>query len=729
MEGRLRCVIVTLLLLATTTYTLTEAVNNEIYSNEEIEQSHVFNSATEQENYEWDLIAGNWYSIQTNCFSCTSSLSFNDDIIQSDAQNYSGQANNDGKLSLVIDNPQGENFEISAIVNVSDNHPNTRPSPQTEFQQSQVYQCPDENHCIDKESPVLASTYFENHSAHSISGILEGQQIDYFGFPVSIGQTVEVNLEHANANIELTSYFQNSTNEVELDGQLSANTITNEYTNPQLNYIDIVDNGRLVIKVSSAVTDTIWSVRIILHNQSQASMIELTNDLEILGHSTRTVLFEIEESIALSFSPIIFDVDYSYQSLVDSEWLFSGNGTFSSDTNNYIFPLPGSTALRLIISAEVFYMQANVINFDDINSGLEAPSLPPILASTDNSSWPILDVKGPNLVGEFTHSIRDSSDVYRIEIDAWEDSIHFVKIEIEGNINEFEIELIEKDQEDWSEVESKIRTTTFGKLSVALEISRGTHFFRISLLNSSTSNVWGEYIEPTKYTIITTYELVDEGDEPWFPPDDNAQKWGNIARWFMGILFLLPALYLGMLQVRKKNYAREMLSKKQRLQWLKSRLDEGISPKQNRRELAKSLDAVATLDWKEACQTWGEPDVLYRTEDVAIASWKLDPRIAEVSNSWPIIIGVYIIKGNWEIAALKLDSPEGEPWEIQSVTPRFLHSGYEVFLDTMTEGNKTFLSLELLGSADSVDIELNGRMDGKPQACRASKSLHRDEEE
>ena len=47
----------------------------------------------------------------------------------------------------------------------------------------------------------------------------------------------------------------------------------------------------------------------------------------------------------------------------------------------------------------------------------------------------------------------------------------------------------------------------------------------------------------------------------------------------------------------------------------------------------------------------------------------------------------------------------------------------------MTEGNKTFLSLELLGSADSVDIELNGRMDGKPQACRASKSLRRDEEE
>ena len=90
---------------------------------------------------------------------------------------------------------------------------------------------------------------------------------------------------------------------------------------------------------------------------------------------------------------------------------------------------------------------------------------------------------------------------------------------------------------------------------------------------------------------------------------------------------------------------------------------------------------------------------------------------------------MYIIEGNWEIAALRLDSPEGEAWEIKSVTPRFLHSGYEVFLDTMMEGNKTFLSLELVGSANSVDIELNGRMNGDPHACRTSKTLYRDEEE
>ena len=38
------------------------------------------------------------------------------------------------------------------------------------------------------------------------------------------------------------------------------------------------------------------------------------------------------------------------------------------------------------------------------------------------------------------------------------------------------------------------------------------------------------------YSITTYYELVDEGEEPWFPPDDNAKN-GEIARWFMVYYF------------------------------------------------------------------------------------------------------------------------------------------------------------------------------------------------
>ncbi|MEC7177656.1 MAG: hypothetical protein VXW28_00010 [Candidatus Thermoplasmatota archaeon] len=727
MEGRTRTLIVTLLVLFTATYVQVDLLNKTNSST--LEEYEIASTIPLQTTHEWDIVSGNWYSIQTNCMSCTSELFINDVMIQSEQINYSGQINENGKLRLVIDNPQAENFAISAIVDVTDNHPNTRPGPQTEIQLSSVYHCNEPDHCIDKQSPNLAGLKPLNQTIQSINGVLESQQKDHFGFAVTQGQTVELNLEHVNSDIEIKSYFQNETNEFEIVNNLTSHSISNSKANPNLMYVNINEDGRLIISVSSETVDTIWSIGIMVYNQSQTSVIQLTEGTEILGHATKTIVIEMNDTTAINLQPNIFDVNYTYQSLVNSEWVFSGNGVFINDVDNFIFPLPGSTATMLTISANVFHIDLTSTNFDDINSGLEAPSLPPILASTNNSSWPVLDVQGPNRIGEFTHSVGDSSDVYRIEIDAWEDSIHFVKIDIEGDINAFEIELIEKDQNDWSEVESKTKTITLGKLTVALELSRGTHFFRISMLNATANTAWGEYSEPTKYTIITTYELVDEGEEPWFPPDENAKKWGNIARWVMGILFLVPALYLVIAQTRKKNYAKEMSSKKQRLQWLKSRLDEGISPKQNRRELAKSLDAVATLDWDDACQTWGEADIYYRTENVAIACWRLDPRIAEDSESWPIIVGIYIVSGSWEIAALRLDSPEGQAWEIKSVTPRFLHGGYEVFLDTMLEGNKTFLSLELVGSANSVDIELNGRLNGEPFACRAAKTLYRDEEE
>ena len=78
----------------------------------------------------------------------------------------------------------------------------------------------------------------------------------------------------------------------------------------------------------------------------------------------------------------------------------------------------------------MFYLEIGTV-LDDANSGLEAPSLPPILATTDNSSWPVFIGQGSNLIGEFTHSIGDSSDVYKSEIEAWERFNTFVKIGIE----------------------------------------------------------------------------------------------------------------------------------------------------------------------------------------------------------------------------------------------------------------------------------------------------------
>ena len=93
------------------------------------------------------------------------------------------------------------------------------------------------------------------------------------------------------------------------------------------------------------------------------------------------------------------------------------------------------------------------------------------------------------------------------------------------------------------------------------------------------------------------------------------------------------------------------------------------------------------------------------------------------------MIGIHVIEGDWELAALRFDAPDGAAYEVVSVEPRFLHQGEEVFLDALSEGHRTFLMIGLQGSAPSVDIELNGRINNQPFAARIPETLARSLEE
>jgi hypothetical protein len=337
------------------------------------------------------------------------------------------------------------------------------------------------------------------------------------------------------------------------------------------------------------------------------------------------------------------------------------------------------------------------------------------------------------LEGELTLSIHDTSDVYRIEIEGWDESEHVVKIIVEGsNIESLQLEFWNMDQETWSEVESRTATLADGKIQLALEVSRGTHFFRVSLIDSNnyTQHTWGEEVPNIPYFVSSGYTLIDEGNEPYFPPDENAEKWGVRARFFLGALFLVPVAYLAILQYRTKRTAQNMFLKSEQLAWFKSQMDSGeITPQQSRKNLAKALQAISLLNWEEANKAWGRTDLEYRTENIALAVWKLDRRMAKTEDSIPVMVGVHILEGHWDLAALRFDAPVGQAWKVEHVEPRFLHRGEEVFLDTMAVGNRTFVMAELSGNAVAVDIELNGRMDGEASAARIPNALILDSRE
>ena len=112
-----------------------------------------------------------------------------------------------------------------------------------------------------------------------------------------------------------------------------------------------------------------------------------------------------------------------------------------------------------------------------------------------------------------------------------------------------------------------------------------------------------------------------------------------------------------------------------------------------------------------------------------MAVWKIDLRLAKNENTVPVMVGVHIVEGMWDLAALRFDSPVGQPWTVCHVEPRFLFRGEEVFLDTMAHDNRTFIMVELEGDSESVDIELNGRMNGQASAARIPTTLSFGDEE
>lgn len=676
----------------------------------------------------WQIKQNEWYSVEMDCESCTGTLYLDGSEIDSSGVSMNGMVSTDGIIELTIESSINEKIGLSIIHHTQDSFSSNRPSPSQSVDTISGIQCDEITECIDESRGSLASIpngEFTNYSF--ITGTIDSGQAEYFAIEVSKGDTLEMSLFHSSSDINVEIYFQNDTDEALLQNsinspsKLSVNQVMGPY------YWQFEDTGRAIVKVESQSLNTIWAIQSTLFNYQENTVLPNEENLNVYGHNFRSVVMDVSKAENLVLKSPHSDVELSTYQLMDGNWVESNSFILIEDVVSNLYFYPNVSVVKIEISAQVFLLEISVEDYSDLNQDVEAPSLPPMFKETDNSSWPTIDLEANSNQGHFTLPIMDYSDVYKIEITGWEDSIHFVKFTIEGDIADCEVELIEKNQETWEDKETKIRTVSSGDIQVALELERGTHFLRISIINSSIyNNSWGEDVESKHYTITSQYELVDEGEEPWFPPDDNAKKWGSIARWFMGGLFLIPAIIS--LVIYRKNYqfANAISHKKKRLAWLKKRLDKGeTTSKESRKFLKRALNSISTLEWDSACDIWGEYDIEHRTDGLAMAVWKLDERLSKDDTSWPIIVGLNIIEGNWEMAALRLDAPQGEAWSVTNVHPRFLSRGEEIFLDSMVAGNVVFLTIDIQGSSSCVDIELNGRVDGQPFAARIPNTLWR----
>ena len=658
---------------------------------------------------EWSMAEGEWFSLVLDCNQCEAQVTL-DGTTSSTTSKLSLQATSNGTAELSIASTIEEYVSYSLVEVISENFEHVRPSPSESITLDALGYCNEVLSCINPTMGHLNGIQNgEYDESGFIRGVLEQSTPDFIPIKVAAGDSLELQFMHATNEISLSVYFQDANSETHLNQTIDQPVALVANTPGEATIWHFNDDGRVLLKVESEGVDTAWVLKRMLHQQSDSNVfIQDHQDLKIVGHFSTSVTIEMSDTQKITLQPLHTSPTLRIEQLVDGTWIPGGIQNMNLNHSTVFYPLPNISAVRFHVEALVHWIDIVVSDFSDINSGEEAPSVRPFSALSVNTSWPLIPKQSPQLEGELTLSIHDTADVYRVEIEAWDESEHVVKIIVEGsNIESLQLEFWSLDQETWSEVDYRTATFANGKIQLALEVSRGTHFFRISLLDSVnyTQHSWGEDVPSISYFVSSGYTLIDEGNEPYFPPDENAQKWGVRARFFLGALFLVPVAYLGILQYRTKKTAQDLFSKSEQLAWFKQQMDSGErTPQQSRKSLSKALQAISLLNWEEANKAWGKADLEYRTENVALAVWKLDGRMVKNEGSIPLMVGVHILEGNWDLAALRFDAPVGQAWKVEHVEPRFLHRGEEVFLDTMAVGNRTFIMAELSGNAGVVDI-------------------------
>ena len=529
---------------------------------------------------------------------------------------------------------------------------------------------------------------------------------------------VELVLHHASSDVNLRLIVQNATGETNhLMHTVQVATL------PFNHRLTLQEGDRLLVMAEGTAPSTSVALTMAAHPTAGAMDLTAGDFVRLIGHGGQIRALDVNETDAVHLTPDI-GTELLVHHLVGGTWVAVSPEPINTSTT--VWPLPGAEALRLTCMSPVCASGMHRTTSADMSSGGDAQGYVDLGDSEmlEGGSIGYLPLNGSGS-GHLVRATHDVADVLPFFIDAWEESIHLVKVSVWSS-EPVRVELIPIDPLSGAidEDERTVETLDGQGESLSAQFGRGAHLIRISLIdaNEVLNTTWGSDAVTLNYTLELAHGVVDEGDEPWFEPDEASQIWGARVRWILGFCFLIPVAYLAHIQRRRTRLANLLRAQRERLRSIVKRLDEGRPVEQERRDLHLALDAVATLDFEEACRSWGKPDLAHRTDEVALAAWRLDPRLAK-HGTHVVLIGLAAASQTWEATALRFDAPLGSACEVKAVEPRFLHHGEDVFIDTLRADTVVFLTVELDGVVSLVDVEINGLVDAEPRAARAASPL------
>jgi hypothetical protein len=592
-----------------------------------------------------------------------------------------------------------------SVIPVTNDLPNLRPAPTENFDAITVTTC---------EQPYLGSSC----NGAYVSGDLIDDDSDIFAIDVNENQIIVVDLLAASAAIDIDLHFQNSSDEYALEDSLSLPLNTSIDATYQI-VIPIEENGRVIVTVHSPSPSSIWAVNVEKYSTEIAINASDLENLVGIGSTSFAVTSGGDESLVVTDSmssdgtEIEFQFRYVYTPTSISEWNNASVGDRISGIADIEY-----VEFKWDCNCEWIASMERHTHYD-VNWGMDAPGFKPLTATSNNSTYPLISMDGNPNDGELTLHMGDYQDILRVETTGWNESVHLVDVIVEGDIYDIQVTIWNVDQESWDILDEVTATYSMDKISLSLDVGLGTHFIRIQHVNGSDSI--NSDVDSIEWTIRVSTAILDEGDEPWFPASDAVKEAADVFYWLIGLILILPFIIF-YINIRKtRAFAEEFARKKNRLQWLSTKLDDGsFSPS----DLSRALRSVSTLDWEEALEVWGQEQIRHFTTGIDLAVWALDKRLSE-DGSWPLLIGLRPQDCEWSVAALKFESPEGEDWSVSKVEPKLLKRDHEVFLDTIHDNTRVFIRVDLQGNAESVDIHLSGMVNGEPMAAKPANTIYR----
>ena len=519
-----------------------------------------------------------------DCNDCIVEIS-KDDTILANGSNYALNVDQ-GQIEL---KSYGEEDYILVLPSEED-WPNQRPSP---MQDSDHLNIPTQHLC-----PCELGI--------SLEGRVTSDQPDIIHIDtVNTSTHYEIDLLASSDDLLISVFAQNLTNEWLVESFEVSTPVRYQLTSTSLFVQHDAVTGeehRIFLQIETQSPRSFYSINLSKYETHAVYELTQTNAVvEGFGPQVISIPFNHTQEARIVASDAIIS-----QQMFIQENSMSNPITHQAGESN-IWAMPSTIQLELSVATNKSWtIEYEIIDHGDGLENTEAPAMLPQTNKTDNESWPLLPLEKTQISGELSLPIMDYVDVYRIETTGWDESIHLVQVIIEGDVRNLEATIWDMNQDLWIPLDSTNASFSMKSITISSQLGLGTHFLRIQLPNGSESlpQEWGGNASVYEYTLDIYYELVDEGEEPWFPPNQEAVTWGERVRWILGIGMLLPALLLAWNLRMQRNQAAEILENKERIKWIQNRIRE-VGAKQASKDLEKSLSGLALLEWEDAIQSWG----------------------------------------------------------------------------------------------------------------------------